>query len=250
MKEFLKTLAATLATGCTLLLVWYLVTRPGGLPAHVLPAPQNVGKSLWFSLTQGFLAPHIAFTLKSALSGLAIAVAAAVLVGGLAVLIPTLGAFFTPLVQMTQSVPKVAIAPIIIGYLGFGIEAKIITVAVLCFFPMFVGIVNGMHSLDARLVDLYRAASASPLHVLVHARIPAAAPYFFSALQLSVALALVGSVVSEFIASSQGLGFVLKSRAEDVNLSIMFATVVVLSVLGVIGGLAVRFVQRRVVFWL
>ena len=133
--------------------------------------------------------------------------------------------------------------------MGFGIESKIVTVVVVCFLPMFLGTLAGLQSLDARLIDLYRAASASRTHVLLHARIPAAAPFFFSSLQICVALSLVGAVVAEFIASSQGLGYVLKTRAEDVNLSIMFATIVVLSVIGFLGGALVRAFARRLVFW-
>lgn len=249
MNEFLKTAGATAVTGAVLLAIWYALTLPGRVPPEILPPPVDVLKAFYFAISSGYLWPHIVYTVKVAVIGLLLGTLAAALMAGVVVLFPVIGAFFTPVAVATQSIPKIAIAPIFIAYMGFGVEAKVITVIIVCFLPMFLGTLAGLQSLDSRLVDLYRAASASRFHVLIHARIPAAAPFFFSSLQVTVALALVGAVVAEFIASSQGLGYVLKSRAEDVNLSIMFATIGVLSVIGFLGGASVRALARRIVHW-
>jgi NitT/TauT family transport system permease protein len=154
-----------------------------------------------------------------------------------------------PVVFGLQSVPKIAIAPLLVAYLGFGLPSKVFTAALLCFFPLFVATVTGMRSVDPGLLDLYRVASASRLHLLRHVRIPAAAPYLFAGLQVAVVLAVIGSVVSEFVASTHGLGFIVKSRSQDLDVSMMFAAIATLSLMGVTGNLLVRLAQRRLVFW-
>ena len=154
-----------------------------------------------------------------------------------------------PIIVGLQSVPKIALAPLLIWYLGFGIESKIVTAALLCFFPFFVASANGLRSLSPELVDLYRAASASRWHVLLNARFPAAATNLFSALQIAVVLSLTGSVVSEFVASSQGLGYIIRARSQELDLSMAFVAVIVLSLLGAFGSLLVRVMQRKLVWW-
>lgn len=126
----------------------------------------------------------------------------------------------------------------------------IFTVALLTFFPLFVATVAGMRAVDANIVDMYRASSASPLHILVHARLPAAGSYIFGALQIAVVLALIGAVISEFIALTMGLGFVIKTQAGELDLSVMFAAIISLALMGALAGAVVRFVQRRVLFWI
>jgi NitT/TauT family transport system permease protein len=247
--ETAKTGLATIAAASILLAVWFVVTARGALPPTVLPGPTDVFGALRNGLAGGQLWPHIVFTTQSAFSGLLIGASLGVVAGALVVLVPVLEPFVVPVVVGLQSVPKIAVAPIIIAYLGYGMAPKVFTVALLCFFPLFVAAVAGLRALDGPIVDLYRAASASKLHVLLNARIPAAAPYLFSALQIAFVLSLLGCVVSEFIASSKGLGFVIKARSLDLDVSTMFAAIIVLSAIGVLGNLLIRTVQRRVVFW-
>jgi NitT/TauT family transport system permease protein len=249
LNETARTSLATIATACMLLAAWSLATMPGALSPTVLPGPVDVFSALYGGLTGGQLWPHILFTTQSAFSGLVIGAALGIVAGAVVVLVPVVEPFVVPIVVGLQSVPKIAVAPIIIAYLGFGMAPKVFTVALLCFFPLFVAAVAGLRALDDPLVNLYRAVSASKFHVLVNARIPAAAPYLFSAFQIAYVLSLLGCVVSEFIASSKGLGFVIKARSQDLDVSTMFAAIIILSAIGVIGTMLIRSVQRRVVFW-
>jgi NitT/TauT family transport system permease protein len=247
--ETAKTFVATVATASILVLAWSVVTMRGALPPTVLPGPTDVFGALRNGLVSGQLWPHILFTMKSAFCGLLIGASLGVVTGAVVVLVPILEPFIVPVVVGLQSVPKIAVAPIIIACLGYEMAPKVFTVALLCFFPLFVATVAGLRALDGPIVDLYRAASASELHVLINARIPAVAPYLFSALQIAFVLSLLGCVVSEFIASSKGLGFVIKARSLDLDVSTMFAAIILLSAIGVIGTLLIRTVQRRLVFW-
>lgn len=247
--DALRTGLATLLTACVLLTVWAWATGPGGLQKTVLPSPADVLGALYNGWIAGQLWPHAAFTAQAAFAGLLIGTLLGLAGAALVVMVPVLEAFLLPVVFAMQSVPKIAVAPLVIAYLGFGIGSKIFTAALLAFFPVFVAAITGMRSLDPGLIDLYRVASASRWHVLRHARIPAAAPYLFASLQIAIVLSLIGSVVSEFIASTHGLGFVIKARSQDLDVSMMFAAIFTLSLMGVLGGAAVSWAQRRLVFW-
>jgi len=248
-KAAIRTALAGSLTTLALIALWAYLTGPGGMPPTVLPAPMDVIRSLHIGLIDGQLWQHIVFTARAALVGLLIGGVSGLFLGTAVVLVPLVEPFLMPIVVGLQSVPKVALAPLLIWYLGFGIESKIITAAILCFFPIFVASVNGLRSLSPEILELYRAASASRWHVLVNARLPAAAPYLFAALQIAILLGLTGSVVSEFVASSQGLGYIIRARSQELDLSMAFAAVVVLSFLGVFGSLLVRAAQRKLVFW-
>jgi NitT/TauT family transport system permease protein len=172
-----------------------------------------------------------------------------IVAGALVVMVPVLEMFLLPVVTAMQSIPKVALAPLVVAYLGFGMAPKVFTAAMLAFFPAFLAAVAGLRSADRAHLELFRACAASPLHTLWHVRIPAAAPYLFAALQVAVVFSLIGVVVSEFIASTEGLGYVIKARSLELDVSMMFAAIAVLCAMGVVAGLLVRIAERRFVFW-
>ncbi|TFZ02735.1 ABC transporter permease [Ramlibacter henchirensis] len=249
MKDAAKTFAASLVTLAVLVTLWWWLTLPGGFEKSVLPSPLDVAGALRAGLVDGTLHPHIAATARAALAGLALGVALGVAAGSMVVLVPVLEMFLLPVVTAMQSIPKVALAPLIVAYLGFGIASKIFTAALLAFFPAFLAAVAGLRSADRAHLDLFRACSASPLRTLWHVRLPAAAPFLFGALQVAVVFSLIGVVVSEFIAATQGLGFVIKARSLELDVSMMFAAIIVLCAMGAGAGLLVRLLQRRIVFW-
>ena len=251
MKDAAKTCAASLLTLGVLLLLWAWATRAGGggLGKSVLPSPADVAGALRAGLFEGTLHVHVLATGRAALTGLAVGVVLGVAAGALVVLMPVLELSVVPVVTALQSVPKVALAPLVVAYLGFGLAAKVFTAAMLAFFPAFLAAVTGMRAADPAHLDLYRACGASPLHTLWHVRIPAAAPFLFAALQVAVVFSLIGVVVSEFIAAIEGLGHVIKARSLELDVSMMFAATIVLCAMGVLGGVLVRLAQRWVVFW-
>jgi NitT/TauT family transport system permease protein len=249
MKDAAKTLLASLVTLVVLTAMWWWATRPGGLEKSVLPSPLDVFGALKAGLVDGTLHPHIVATGRAALIGLAVGVALGVAAGALVVLVPVLEMFLLPVVTAMQSIPKVALAPLIVAYLGFGIASKVFTAGMLAFFPAFLAAVAGLRSADRSYLDLFRACSASPFHTLWNVRVPAAAPYLFGALQVAVVFSLIGVVVSEFIASTEGLGFVIKARSQELDVSMMFAAIIVLCAMGAGAGLLVRLLQHRLVFW-
>jgi NitT/TauT family transport system permease protein len=238
-----------LVTVAGLLLVWSDLVQRLDVSPHLLPAPEVVLLRLWDGLSSGEMWPHLGATAAAALAGYALGCGSAILVAAILAEWPLAERALYPLILTLQAMPKVSIAPLILIWVGFGIESQVILVALICFFPIFIVAFVGLRAVDANLLDLYRALSAGRLHVLFHVKIPAAADSIFTGLEVAVLFALIGCVVMEFITGRQGTGFLIENSANTLDTPLAIATVVALGILGVIGTQIVRFAHRRVVFW-
>lgn len=249
MPEIVKTGLATAFTFVLLIVLWTAAIDVMGVPSYVLPRPSAIGDALWRGWVGGFLWPHAWFTLKGAFIGFVIGTLLGILAGVIVAEIRIAAQAIYPLVIAIQSMPTVAIAPLIIVYFGVGLPSKVVTVALLCFFPVFVNTVVGLRAADPRLVDLYRAASATRLRLFWDVKFPGALDHILVSLQIALVLALVGCVVSEFIASTAGLGHVIKTFANDMNTAVMFAAILSLALIGAVTGYLIQLMHRRIVFW-
>jgi NitT/TauT family transport system permease protein len=229
--------------------LWHLLVRGLAIEPSVLPAPADVLDAFKLGLIEGRLYPHIWFTLRATLIGLAIGCGAGILLGTLLAEFRTANQFIFPVLVGLQSVPLVAIAPILIVWLGIGIASKIYMVAQICFFPTFVSTAIGLTLTKPELLDLYRTFSANRWHVLFHVKLPSAANHIFGGLQIAVVQSFIGCVVAEFIASKEGLGYTIKLLSGQLDLSMMFAAIITLSIMGAGAGLLTDLMHRRVVFW-
>lgn len=156
---------------------------------------------------------------------------------------------FYPVVIGLQSIPKVALAPLLIVWFGFGLESKVVMVALMCFFPCFVNTITGLKSYDRNLANMYRAFGSKKLDIFVSVKLPAALGHIFAGLQVSVILALLGTVVSEIISSKRGLGNVIQASALNFDVGTMFACVIILSAMGIIASQTIKYLHRKLVFW-
>jgi NitT/TauT family transport system permease protein len=145
--------------------------------------------------------------------------------------------------------PKVALAPLIIVWFGFGILSKIVMVALICFFPVFINTIIGIRSTDPNLIDLMRVFSASRFNIFLQVELPSASSYIFGGLQIAVVFGLIGTIVSEFVASQRGLGVLIQASSSNLDVASTFALLVTLGLIGVIGSELVSFIHRKVVFW-
>lgn len=246
----LKSALYPLVTLAVVIAAWAFFTRAGaGLPSYLLPPPLAVFKALATGLTDGSYWPHIRYTLTSTLSGYAIGSALAVAVGVMIAESATMEKFIFPFIVAVQSMPKVALAPLILVWFGFGIASKIVLVALICFFPLLVNTIAGIRRADPELVDMCRSFNRSRAFIFLHVKLPSAASSIFAGLQIGIVLALIGAVVGEFIASEQGVGYLIGSATVNMSTSTMFAGVLILAVIGMAGSAIMRAIQRRVVFW-
>src|SRR5690606_26008923 len=136
--------------------------------------------------------------------------------------------WLTPVLLAFQATPKVAVAPLIFIWVGFGIESTVVLVALICLFPIFANTISGMRSANPDLIDLYRAFSAGRWKIFWNVKLPAAAGQIFTGLQVSVLFALTGAVVMEFITGVRGLGFLIENSAGTLDVATIFASLVVL----------------------
>jgi NitT/TauT family transport system permease protein len=223
-------------------LCWVTGVRP-----YILPAPSNVWKELIDDPL--WLAQNTAYSLSAALIGFAIsAVLGLVLSIGIVysrVLDRTL---FTSLVA-TNAVPKVAIAPLFVLWIGTGIDSKILMAVLVSIFPMVVDSVVGLRSADPGMLDLARTYRGTSLQMFWKIRFPTALPSIFAGMKVAISLALVGTIVGEFVGSNWGLGFVIMQSQGQFNTPRVFAAILVLSVLGTLLFQLVDLIERRSMPW-
>jgi NitT/TauT family transport system permease protein len=250
MRAVLAPVAGTAATFLVLLALWAYATRPGGLSPVILPPPADVLAALWQGWVGGSLHRHGIATLSGAGLGLLIGASAGTIAGFLFASSITLERAFLPLVTAIQSVPKIALAPLIIAYVGFGLASKVLTVALLCFFPMVLAAFFGARAAPQPLLDLYRVGGGGAWKRFLRVILPSAGPSLFAGLQLCVVLSITGCVVAEFIAAQAGLGFVIKNRMGTLEVSIMFAAILSLAAIGALATGVVGLVRRRTLFWM
>jgi NitT/TauT family transport system permease protein len=247
--EKLKTVIYPLITACVILAAWNFTIKWFSITPYMLPSPQSVGHALWAGISEGSFLPHIEATLKATLIGYVTGCAIAIVVGAALAEWKALDRFLNPFIVALQSMPKVALAPLIIVWCGYGIESKIVIVALICFFPVFVSAFNGIRAANQDLIDLYRGFSASRMSILMNVKLPSAAGPIFSGLQIAVVMALIGAVVGEFIAAKAGLGYLIQASSSTLDVATMFAAIVILSAIGVVGSELLRYLHHRIVFW-
>jgi NitT/TauT family transport system permease protein len=230
-----------------LLAIWEVVARLGSVPQYILPAPTAIGArvvSSWGTLWDATL-----ITTGEVLIGFAIGV-----VLGIALAIPIA---YSPLVRNTvyplivasQAVPKIAIAPLLVLWLGFDIWPKIAVTALMVFFPVTVTAAEGFSSVDRNLLDLLRSVNASGTQIFFRIRFPHALPHIFSGLKVGITLAVVGAVVGEWVGADSGLGYLLTYANTLLDSTLLFAALFLLIVLGVVLFIAVEFAERVLLPW-
>ena len=230
-----------------LLVLWDLAIRVFKIPPYLIPAPDKVVGQLiaeWPRLIR-----ESAITTYATLGGFALSILFGVPMAMLIAYSKTVESFVYPLLVFSQSVPKIAIAPLFVVWFGFGIIPKIIAAFMLGFFPIVVSTVMGFKSVEADMLDLARSMRASRLQTFLRISLPHALPSIFSGLKVSVTLAVVGAVVGEFVGSNSGIGYVLQIANGNFDLPLMFAALVVLSMIGVLLFVAIDIIERWAIPW-
>lgn len=235
-----KTLPALLI--CALLLFWEACVRLMHVPLYVLPAPTQVIAALIGDLPT--LARHAGISLAEALLGMGLSLLLSLVLGVLMDAFPTFKRCVYPILVVTQTVPMIVLAPIFIIYMGFGLAPKILTVTMMCFFPIAVSFADGMAEVDPSYVNLLRTYGASRLQLYTLAKIPASLPSLLSGLKVAATYSISGAVVGEWIASQAGLGYYLLRVKNAYMLDKVFACVLVIILLSLAMNGLIRLMQR------
>ncbi|PWC31841.1 ABC transporter permease [Azospirillum sp. TSO22-1] len=230
-----------------LTVLWDVTVRVLKIPPYLIPAPKDVILALvaeWDVL----LAAAVPTTVAT-LGGFALSVAFGIPIAMLIAGSRMVEAYVYPLLVFSQSIPKVAIAPLFVVWFGFGIVPKVISAFLLGFFPIVVSAVQGFKSVDQDMMDLARSMKASRLQTFRMVSLPHALPAIFAGLKVSVTLAVVGAVVGEFVGSNSGIGFVLQRSIGNFELPTMFAALIVLALIGVVLFWIIDVVERFAIPW-
>lgn len=244
-------LATVLITG--FLLFWEVVCRAHWVSALVLPAPSAVFVALWEALREivigGPMRIHTAVTLTEILAGFGIGVILAFSLGILIAELPTARRVLMPYLISLNAAPKIAFAPLLIVWFGFGMNSKIVMAALIAFFPLLVNVVAGLANVDEAKLKLMQSLAAPRLMTLAKVKLPDALPLIFAGLKTAIILAVVGAVVGEFVGADVGLGHLIKQSEYQLDVARTFAVIVLLSVIGILLFYGLEAIEHRVIFW-
>lgn len=236
----LLTLAAVLA-------IWLGVSEGGVVPDFMLPTPAQV----WRALAGDFpaLLRNAAVTLQEAAYGLLIGIAVALALATIMHRVRALYRALYPLLVVTQTIPTIAIAPLLVLWMGFGMAPKVTLVALTTFFPLAVSLLEGYASTDRAAADLLRAMGASRRQIFRHLEFPSALSHFFSGLRVSVSYAVVGAVISEWLGGTAGLGVYMTRAKKAYAFDKMFAVIIVIVAVSLLLMALVTVLRRRACPW-
>ena len=250
-KPIKKTLALDpLYPVCAVLVLvglWQLAVQLWRIPDYLLPSPLDVAYAL---IENGSLLwKHFFPTLRETLEGYLLAVVVGIPVAVLITMSKYAEKTIYPIVVATQAIPKIAVAPLFVVWFGFGEWPKALTAFLICFFPIVVDGVAGLRSTETELVYLLRSMGAGNGQIFLKARIPRALPHLFAGLKVSMSLAVVGAIVAEFVGADRGLGHLLLLANGQMQTPLIFATLVVLSMMGIVLYYLVEFIEKKAIPW-
>jgi NitT/TauT family transport system permease protein len=213
--------------------LWSLIVRLGDYPPFILPSPLQVYGKFLTVVSDGTLWRHIRITLVEIFWGLALGLSLAISLGYLLAKSRLLERILSPYIVAFQAIPIIALAPLLVIWFGYGSFSKILTCALVVFFPILINTIVGIRAVEEELVDLMRSLEASRWQIFIMLEVPAALPVLFGGLRIGVTLSVIGAVVGEFVGADRGLGFL-------VNLSGgLFDTPLTFVALFVLGGIAI-----------
>jgi NitT/TauT family transport system permease protein len=216
----------------------------------VLPPPSAVAIALWESLRGGELHWHVAVTLYEVLAGFLVGSIGGLALGFVIALSPTMERIFYPYVVAFQTIPKVAIAPIIVIWFGYGVASKVVITATIAFFPLLANTIIGLRAAPQDQVEMMVSYTASRWQVFRMVRLLQALPYIFVGLDVAIVLSVIGAIVGEFVGAKAGLGYLILQKNFNFDMAGTFAILIILSAIGVgLHGL-IGIAQRRIVFWM
>ncbi len=242
-------LALTLGVLALVLLTWELGLRLTDTPAYVLPPPSTILGRLVDGLVGGSLLHHTLITVEEILGGYLLGAALGIGLGILISQYPLLDDVLYPYVVALNSVPKVAISPLIVLWFGLGFQSKIAIAALVAFFPLLVNVSLGLKAADPEQIDLMRGLTASRWQIFTMVQLPNALPSIFAGLEVAIVLSVVGAIVGEFVGAKEGLGYFIQLSNALVDTPGMFAAFILLALVGWLLNQAVKLAARRIVFW-
>ena len=237
-----------------IVLVWEYGVVLFDVPNYVLPAPSAIVIALWRGLDAGLLDRggywlHTSITVAEVVLGFVIGSGVGLILGTIISQFRILDATLRIYLVAIQSLPKVALAPIVVLWFGFGLTSKVVIICMLTFFPLLVNSMAGFKAVDPERLELMRALGANPWQIFWKVRLPSALPYIFAGLDMAAVFAVVGAIVGEFVGAQRGLGTLILSMNAQMDIAGTFSVFIILSLVGVVLHQTLRRIERRLLFW-
>ncbi len=233
---------------CLILLIWWGISAAGWIPEYMLPSPPDVVGAFIRDFPN--LMRHAWVSVEEALTGLVIGTLLAFALACAMDRFLNLERAVLPLLVVTQTIPTIAIAPLLVLWMGFGVAPKIALVVITTFFPIAVGLLDGFKSADPDAVALLRSMNATRLQIFRHVKFPAALPYFFSGLKISASYAVVGAVISEWLGGFEGLGVYMTRVRKAYAFDRMFAVIILVVIVSLLLMRLVNLLRALSMPWL
>lgn len=230
-----------------LLLCWQVITENTTLSHAIFPSPGEVVVA--FQRYSGPLAEHAAHTVLTSLIGFGLALVAGIFIGLAIGASPLVYSGVYPLLVAFNAIPKVALLPLFVLWCGIGAIPAILTAFSLAFFPIVVNVATGLATIEPEMEDVMRALGATRLEILTKVGMPRTLPFLFASLKVAITLAFVGSVISETVASNDGIGMLMMAASSRFEVSLVFAGIIVIAVLAVVAYAICGYVESRVAHW-
>lgn len=227
--------------------IWEAATRLFAIPVFILPSPTVIAEAMynfWPAIWKNSIV-----TLWTTLAGFLLAVVGGLALGILVGWSKTIYAGLYPLMIGFNSIPKVAVVPVLVIWFGIGVVPAILTAFLIAFFPVVVNVATGLATIEPETEDVLRALGASKMDVMLKIGIPRALPYFFGSLKVAITLAFVGSVISETIAANAGLGHMMLAAQSQFNVPLVFGGLVALAILGIVMYAIMAYIEKRMTGW-
>jgi NitT/TauT family transport system permease protein len=227
--------------------IWQIITMAFAIPDYLLPRPTQVASRIFRDWRQIF--DNAQYTTVEILVGFGASVVIGIPLAFCIVLSRTLDRIMTPIMVASQAIPKVAIAPILVVWLGFGLLPKVAISFLIAFFPIVVATVAGLKSVELEMIDLVRSMGASTAKIMLRVRAPTALPHMFSGFKVAICLSVVGAIVGEFVGSDKGLGYMLLTATGTLDGPLIWSALIVLIALGVTLYMIVAKIERLAIRW-
>ena len=244
----LVSFAKTALSFAALILFWQFVVPLLNIPSYVLPLPSAI--ALRFAETFSAQMTSLFMTSFTTLSGLAFALVSGVLLALLVIYVPLLRSLVLPLLAAFNSIPKIAIAPLFVIWFGLGYESKVLLAFLLALFPIFVNSLTGLGEIEPDLMDLSTIAGGTPWRIFLKVRLMNAVPYITDAMKVAFPLALVGSIVGEFIGGNEGVGYLILSGQFNIDTPLVFAALLSITAFTTLGIGVISLFEKAALKWL
>ncbi|KAA0971219.1 ABC transporter permease [Aureimonas fodinaquatilis] len=223
-------------------------------PKYILPSPSDIMRALWSGLNEPFNSRagywlHTGVTVTEVLLGFVIGSSIGLMLGTIISQFRILEATLRLYLVGIQSLPKIALAPIIVLWFGFGLSSKVVIICLLTFFPLLVTSMAGFRSVEPERLELMRAIGANRWQIFWKARLPSALPYIFAGLEMAAVFSVVGAIVGEFVGAQRGLGTLILAMNAQMDTAGTFSIFIILALIGLLLHGSLRFVSKRLLFW-